>query len=525
MDWENINKEQEENDEEKVENDFIESMSNSEGRIITIFTIDDFAAISGSINRRKDTYTNQELPVLIARQPGSQIQKKDVPKLSSDTANANSLEFKLQEDWQTNQCRLKFLMDLLYHVIKCAAPKIPERVWKTNALTRMIYSIYHDQLKLVIEPYNALNKDGDISLLIERLPQQLNLFAYGRKPNIVKAAFLLISQFVHLREHRPDVLRQMASIGKSLSELFIEHHNSVLARAMSKLSKDIDTLRTESIRIQMRRDDRDEMKTVLHCDPNGALRQKAREGLVTRNDSEVVTQITRFEEGGKLYSYVLKLATDWFIPLLKSYAATQLPPRITAAFDSHRPLENERDALPFHYGLFNKSIKTILDSEKSASKKPKPPAAALPHNCLSFFLSSQTMDSTLYPVIKYLSTRPSKYAHKLPAQVLRSGNKPELVSRLYEILPRLAPDQSPAGVSDSAVKEFKEICQDQDWTYNNVEFRAVITPREQNEKKRSFKEIEKDCQSSDRSIEVISSAKYVPNSLSLSFAKKKRQKK
>jgi len=292
---------------------------------------------------------------------------------------------------------------------------------------------------------------------------------------------------------------------------------------MSKLSKDIDTLREESIRIQMRRDDRDEMKSVLHCDQNGALRKKGREGVVTRNDSEVLTQITRFEEGGKLFSYVQKLATDWFRPLLRSYAAMELPPRIAAAFEYHRPLENEKEALPFHYGLFNKSIQTILNSEKSALKKPKQPAAALPNDYLSFFLYSQTKDSTLYPVIKYLSARPSKYSAKLPSQVLRSGNKPELVSRLYEIMKRLAPDQSPAGVFDSAVNEFKEICQDQESTYNNVEFRAAIsTPVEQ--KKRSFKEIEQGCQASDISIQVISNAKYVPNSLSLSFASKKKKK-
>ena len=118
----------------------------------------------------------------------------------------NLFTSELRKNWITNHQRLKFNNELLQAVFEHSKIELgdsilsPGNKWKTNALTRMIYSILSEELDVYVSPFNTLNADGYVQPLYECLPKMIKLICVGKKPKIVKAMLYLLGQLIHRKQ-------------------------------------------------------------------------------------------------------------------------------------------------------------------------------------------------------------------------------------------------------------------------------------------------------------------------------------
>ncbi len=76
----------------------------------------------------------------------------------------------------------------------------------------------------------------------------------GNKPKIVKAEIFLLSQVMHLKEFRPDLLRTIGLYCTgACNEVFIEFRNAPIARYLDKKKPSFATLRRVSADVDARR--------------------------------------------------------------------------------------------------------------------------------------------------------------------------------------------------------------------------------------------------------------------------------
>jgi hypothetical protein len=185
--------------------------------------------------------------------------REAVPKLSTGVVDYNKKRAEHLAEMITNHQRLKFMDELLWHVVEyadlnfgaTAAGKegrlLSAAFWDANGVTRLIKSVCQDQLRLVVEPFDRLNVDGDISDLYEKFPLLIRLISLGRKPKIVRACLGLLAQLIHMIKNRPDMMRQIAQIAPFTNELTIELHNSTLSRRVKMLEGIFSQIRDESV--------------------------------------------------------------------------------------------------------------------------------------------------------------------------------------------------------------------------------------------------------------------------------------
>jgi len=206
-----------------------------------------------------------------------------VPKLPTAAVDYNKKRKEFLKEMITNHTRLKFNTELLWQVIK-RADAIHARIpgcenfsatfWDANSFTKLLKSICEDQLKLVVEPFDKLNGDGNIRNLYEQFPKIIKLISIGKKPKIVRACFFLLGQLIHLVEKRPDIMRQISIIAPYTTELPIELHNSAIARRVKYLELIFQNIRNESVNSSRIRDMFYQIRGVL--EQKGALFEVAK---------------------------------------------------------------------------------------------------------------------------------------------------------------------------------------------------------------------------------------------------------
>ena len=140
-----------------------------------------------------------------------------------------------------------------------------KQLLNTNALTKKI-GLMFEMLEICVKPFDDLNDKGDISTLFEWYPSMIKLFAMGKKPNIVCAGFFLLAQLQHMLQHRPDLIKQIGSICTSLNEVFIEHDNSIIARALEGMLVAFDKIREVSVLVEKKRSDQADMLAYSQSD-------------------------------------------------------------------------------------------------------------------------------------------------------------------------------------------------------------------------------------------------------------------
>ena len=115
-----------------------------------------------------------------------------------------------------NLCRMKYLNEFLHAVfqyIKIDAA-FSDTIFQENALLQLIDYIATKMFYLAVEPYAQLVCHRNIVSSYENLPMLVRLLSNGGKPNIVKHSFTLISQLIHMKELRPDLLYILFHKGK-----------------------------------------------------------------------------------------------------------------------------------------------------------------------------------------------------------------------------------------------------------------------------------------------------------------------
>ena len=250
--------------------------------------------------------------------------------------------------WSTN-----LLLAAIYEASK--AELSSEDVFEANALTRMVHSYMEDIVwQLCVEPMQALKCFGDIHCLYQRIPMYVKLLVGGDKPKVAQAATYLTAETVHLKDERPDILRQAAQDATLGDELFVEHHHSPLSKACERMQvKDTQGIRNASVIIAKERNDNKatarlyekaasdgdqeamalsrKRKTVGgDADEEGAEKPRER-------DSEVAKYYRQWMHGGKKYEYVLRKA-DWFKGYMRGMARADVPVGVAVMADFYRPL-------------------------------------------------------------------------------------------------------------------------------------------------------------------------------------------
>ena len=191
------------------------------------------------------------------------------PKLATPYLDASETEAALVKSTVVNHTRLKFNNDLLYHAFMYTktidgGEKV-KKLLNANALTKNI-GLMFEMLEICVKPFDDLNDKGDISTLFEWYPSMIKLFAMGKKPNIVCAGFFLLAQLQHMLQHRPDLIKQIGSICTSLNEVFIEHDNSIIARALEGMLVAFDKIREVSVLVEKKRSDQADMLAYSQSD-------------------------------------------------------------------------------------------------------------------------------------------------------------------------------------------------------------------------------------------------------------------
>ena len=193
----------------------------------------------------------KELITLIAIE--SSLQHDTDDKATQALKNAAK---ELSSKWIMKHVTLKHNSELLYAAFK----KVQQSInWNQNALSRLACYFFKQGLEISTLPFEDLIRDGNLLTTLDSLPNQLRFICADRKPKISTAMVWFISQvgicircsiftfycktisFVchfyfmqiqHLHDNFPEGLRHMASMSTALNEVFIEHLNSIIMRAV-----------------------------------------------------------------------------------------------------------------------------------------------------------------------------------------------------------------------------------------------------------------------------------------------------
>ena len=205
--------------------------------------------------------------------------------LPVNVRSANRQIGKLKMEWITNFKSLKFMSELLFAAYKYVLTKDnSNQLFEKNALTKLVQSEL-EMLRLSVEPFNELNGNGNLVPLLEQYPKLTTLFMVGGKKKIVRASFFLLSQYIHLKENRPDVLKQLGLDCTKTNECSIEHFNSIIGRAAHGLDIDANSIRKMVVQCEKASIDYSIVNSLI---PN-------RRGGVKKNvDSEIRKQVYKY---------------------------------------------------------------------------------------------------------------------------------------------------------------------------------------------------------------------------------------
>ena len=297
--------------------------------------------------------------------------KKDKNDKSSNTIDVPSqppslIQIQAKErDWikclVSNQQRLKYNDELLFSVFKESEAELKD-FWNKNSLTKLIFSLCNEQLRIAVEPFDLWNGDGNLKPFLDALPKLVVLYSVGKKPKVVRAALFLVAELVHLNNNRQDILKFLIENAPLLNEVFIEHHNSTIARKLENLSNvDIQIIRNVSIetdRVRSFRNNftefletKDALKKVpktkeMHSAPKSQAlsliatnydsdtegqkidpmpsstdRDDSSSQVYKRHDSECRAQVTRrTNPDGSSKNLIKCLSRYFFVPLIKKFA-------------------------------------------------------------------------------------------------------------------------------------------------------------------------------------------------------------
>lgn len=172
---------------------------------------------------------------------------------------------KLCKTMIVNKESMKYNSELLWAIVQDADSKqLLQQYYQKNSLCKMIHSLLHHQLRLCVEPMNAIHADGNITPLLTQFPMYARLFSFGCKPFITRAALFLIAQLIHLQKKRNDLAVQLGYICTSISDVNVEHANALIERyAVTHQSKDFQDIRNASVDISMKRHNLQELREIL----------------------------------------------------------------------------------------------------------------------------------------------------------------------------------------------------------------------------------------------------------------------
>ena len=239
-------------------------------------------------------------------------------------------------------------------------------------------------------------------------------------------------------------MAQIAEIGTLLNEVFIERHNSTVARRLLGNVASFQDIRDESVNVGRLRSLILQVRNLFEIRASGkeigpsedkdsheGVLKKAKSGNVAsdRHDSEVRKQVKRFKIGGKQWPLVEKLSEKWFIPLMRNYASTKMTFDINNAgvgeqfhrfFDEYRPLHTEqKEFLLAHVANLQGYVKSVQKKEVNAISKSNtdgsPKEAGDPLEPLDYFLSKQTVKKQLAPIHAIMSRIQESPMHIIPA--------------------------------------------------------------------------------------------------------------
>lgn len=253
--------------------------------------------------------------------------KKCTPPIIS---TANKKESEMVKKWQTNYQRTKFNLELLftaYSYLKTNQTEELARALQSNALTCLIEYFFENLLRPSVEPFLDLNSKQDIVGVLEKLPTYLRIVLLANKPKISRTFLFLIIQLDHLQSNREDLLQFMASKASYFNEVFIELHNSVLMRTLDQYHKvSMQDIRDTSVLLQMKRDHDAQLAALLAPDHTSN----------ERRPSEIKKQSDRFlPPNGKQFQQAKKLAEEFLLPLLRSYADLDIHPEVATNIYEH----------------------------------------------------------------------------------------------------------------------------------------------------------------------------------------------
>ena len=147
---------------------------------------------------------------------------------------------------------------------------------------------------------------------------------------------------LHLREHRPDILKLVASNATYCNEVFVEHINSIISRMLSSGAQlQFQDIRNASADVPIRRALIQQLKKIQERkkDPQ---KKSSSDNDTSEQHSEIRSQVYRFmSEQGPGYKQAKEVAEQFLVPLIKSFATAILTQSDTDALDAYRPGENE----------------------------------------------------------------------------------------------------------------------------------------------------------------------------------------
>ena len=221
-----------------------------------------------------------------------------------------------------------------------------EEDWGKSSLTRLARYMLESLVSLAVSPFDKMIGDeGDIRDLLKALPMLTRLYSSVNKWKVSRAAMFLTAQQMHLRESRPDILKMIVDKGPWLNEVFIEHHNSCIARSLQYTSDmDIVKIRHASIATDYKRS---MGRSILHAfrkkdakprvekiedscsdakadddenmvgeeDISGATLEE--KNKITERDSEPKRQVTRRKNQPKMRALIQSLAENFMVPFIQ----------------------------------------------------------------------------------------------------------------------------------------------------------------------------------------------------------------
>lgn len=440
------------------------------------------------------------------------------PIMTPSYSSAIDLEDVLCKATIMNHQRQKFSFELLYFSFLYIMPTIrEENLFNSTAIGRLLHNLF-EQLDLCIAPFNSLNNEGNIEPLLRRYPNMIRLYAVGNKPNIIKTGFFLQVQLHHMINNRPDLIQQIGNCCTSLNEVFIEHNNSIIARNLEGLRVTFPTIRKTSILIEKKRQQRSDLKKLLHRskDKNAnELKRNSSSMAPTDSMSEVRKQVHRFTEDGSLHQMVKEVSVNFLLPLLRSYAMLKHSDHQEKLFNEYRPLQAIGEKLKEAADSFKKYVHTQRNKEIRLRGKQAEPAQPLQLTALTSFLTAQTA-AILKQIISVLILRPPEYLHLLRSFTTKSvkatlqgakANQVTAISTMF-VQPK---DPEAALLNDAeAIQRIKSFCKALHILLHKAKAFDPSNPTTNKALQRPLQEVLTACPNKDQALEILGNLDWNP---------------